>query len=58
MLTLEQCKKILSKGDRKYTNEEITKLRSLLYELAEIEYQQKKVKENEQKSNYLHTSFN
>jgi len=38
MLSLEQCKKILNKNGRKYNEEEIKKIRAILYKLAGIEY--------------------
>lgn len=37
MIPLEQCKKILNKGKRKYSEEEIIKIREFLYFIAEIE---------------------
>lgn len=37
MLSLEQSKAILNKGERKYSDEEIKRLRDVLYTLAEFE---------------------
>ncbi|WP_281669259.1 hypothetical protein [Segatella buccae] len=37
MITLEQCKKTLNRGERKYTNEEIKQIREYLMLLAEME---------------------
>jgi len=37
MLSLSFCKRILNKGDRKYTDKEIAAIRELLYQLAEID---------------------
>ena len=37
MITLEQCKKTLNRGERKYTNEEIKQIREDLMLLAEME---------------------
>jgi len=38
MLGIEQCKKILNNNGKKYSEEEIKKIRELLYKLAAIEY--------------------
>ena len=43
MLVLEQCKKILNNGKRKYTDEEVKQIREYLYLFAEFQI------ENEQK---------
>ena len=37
MLTLEQCKKVLNKGRRKYSEEDIRKIRDYLYSIGHIE---------------------
>lgn len=37
MIALDKCKKILNKGERKYSEEEIKKIRDFLYLVAEIE---------------------
>ena len=37
MLTLEQCKKVLNKGRRKYSEEDIRKIRDYLYFIGHIE---------------------
>jgi hypothetical protein len=39
MLSIERSKAILNKGDRKYSDEEVKRLRDLLYQLAELEYE-------------------
>ena len=31
MITIEECKKVLNKGERKYKDEEIKKIRECLY---------------------------
>jgi hypothetical protein len=36
-LDLETCKKILNAGDRKYSNEEVIRIRDYLYRVAAIE---------------------
>jgi len=38
MLNLERCKTILNKGTKKFSNEEIKKIREYLYQLADIEF--------------------
>jgi len=43
MLSLEECKKILNNGKRKYKDEEVKQIREYLYMLAEFQI------ENEQK---------
>ena len=49
MITLEQCKKTLNRGERKYTNEEIKQIREYLMLLAEMENENnfKKIKQYE-----------
>ena len=37
MLKIEQCKNILNKGIRKFTNDEIKEIRDYLYLIADIE---------------------
>ena len=37
MLNIEQCKNILHKGIRKFTNDEIKEIRDYLYLIADIE---------------------
>ena len=37
MITIEECKKILNKGSKKYNEEEIKKLRLYLYFIGEIQ---------------------
>ena len=51
MLTLEQCKRILNKGERKYSEEEIRSIREFLYIIAEIENNDFNTEEDE--CNYL-----
>lgn len=36
MLSVDECKEILNENTRKYTDEEIEKIRCFLYQLAEI----------------------
>ncbi|KAB2881564.1 hypothetical protein F9K33_00460 [bacterium] len=37
MISIERCKEILNRGERKYSDEEIQKLREQYYKLAAIE---------------------
>ncbi len=37
MINIEQCKKVLNIGERKYKDEEIKMIRDFLYQLAELE---------------------
>jgi len=39
MLNIEKCKKILQQNGKVYTNEEVEKIRHLLYKLGNLEYQ-------------------
>ncbi len=47
MLTIDYCKNILNKGERKYSEEEIRKIREFLYLIAEIENNDLKTEEDE-----------
>lgn len=38
-LSLEKCRKILEQNGNKYMDDEILKIRKLLYKLGELEYQ-------------------
>jgi hypothetical protein len=48
MISLEQCKKILNKTKKKYTDDEIKAIREWLYRIAEIEYQRYTQKDTKQ----------
>ncbi len=37
MLTLEKCTKVLNKGKRKYTNDEVKLIREYLYFIASLQ---------------------
>ena len=39
MIPIEKCKEILNNGERKYTDEEIIKIRNLLYQLGYLDYE-------------------
>ena len=42
MITIEQCNKILNKGERKYEDDEIRLIREYLYQLANLEIKELK----------------
>jgi hypothetical protein len=52
VITIERCKKILNRGERKYSEEEIRDIREFLYLLAEIENNDLKT-ENDECNNLL-----
>ena len=56
MLSLEKCKELLNRDGKSYSDEQILKIRTFLYQLAEIEYEEyiKNLK-NEEESDHLHT---
>jgi len=37
MITIEECKKVLNKGERKYKDEEIKKIREYLYFIGSLQ---------------------
>ena len=39
MLKLESCRKILNQEENKYTKEEIEAIRTILYQIANVDYQ-------------------
>lgn len=46
MLSLKKCNEILNKKEKKYTHDQVMKVRELLYQIAEIVYESK-LSENE-----------
>ena len=55
MLSLENCKKILTKNGVKYNDEQVKEIREMLYKLGRIDfmnYKQKKL--TDEKSYHLH----
>jgi len=44
MINIEQCRKILNNGERKYKDEEIRQIRDFLYQLANLEINELKTK--------------
>ena len=60
MLSIKQCREKLENNGKEFTDEQILAIRDYLYKLGHINisYIKIKLKENEQKGNYLHTSIN
>ncbi|HMK02961.1 MAG TPA: hypothetical protein VK489_02170, partial [Ferruginibacter sp.] len=59
MLSIGQCKKVLNKTGKQFKEEEIAKLREVLYQIAQMDYNQfKKQNENDKERNYLYQSLN
>ena len=59
MLSIDECKKILNKTERKYTTEQIKEIRLTLYKLADIVYTENHIQNeqlNRKKSNSLQKS--
>ena len=59
MLSIDECKKILNKTERKYTTEQIKEIRLTLYKLADIVYTENYIQNeqlNREKSNSLQKS--
>ncbi|MBS0646660.1 MAG: hypothetical protein JSR97_08760 [Verrucomicrobia bacterium] len=60
MLNLELCKKVLQKNGTTYTDDEVKRIRQLLYKLANLDYKlfsELKTK-TDAKSNHLHEGVN
>jgi len=53
MLKFEECKKILQRNGKKYTDEEIEKIKDFLWEIAQIE-----IKNIEKLERYENSSIN
>lgn len=49
MISIEHCKKILNKGKRKYTDEEVKQIREFLFLLAELQLENEEYMINKQK---------
>jgi hypothetical protein len=47
MISLEKCDEILNKRERKYTKEQVVKIRDFLIQIAEIITQTKQLKNEE-----------
>lgn len=50
MLSIEHCKKILNKGKRKYTDEEVKQIREFLFLLAELQLENEEYMINKQRN--------
>jgi len=59
MLSIEKCKQILSKSGKSYSNEDVSTLRDMLYDLGKLEYYliKQNIDKNEE-CDHLHESFN
>lgn len=47
MLTIEECKEVLHENKKKFTDEEILKIRELLYKMAKIVISNPKFEDDE-----------
>ena len=47
MISLKKCDEVLNKNERKFTNEQVEKIREFLYQIAEIITQTKQLKNEE-----------
>lgn len=57
MLSIEECKRTLEKYGDSYTDEEVKKIRDVLYRIAQLDYQNYK-KGKYEESHHLHQSIN
>ena len=53
MLPLEYCKKILNKGDCKFSNEETKQIRDFLYSIGQIEINNNEINYTENERNTI-----
>ena len=58
MLTLKECKNILNKNEGNYSNEEIERIKAMLYKLAEIDYEELTEKRIDDESYYIRKGIN
>ncbi len=55
MLSIEYCKKLLTKNGKTYNEEQVKEIRELLYKLGRIDFMNYQLKKQEnEKNNYLH----
>jgi hypothetical protein len=57
MLSIEECKRTLEKYGDNYTEEEVKKIKEVLYQIAELDYQNFKTGKYEER-HHLHESVN
>lgn len=57
MLPIELCEKILNSKQDRYSRNQILEIRDLLYQLANIEYQEYKNKKNGNECGTVYTRF-
>lgn len=53
MLSLNYCRSVLNKGERKYDDQEIKSIRDFLYIVAGIEMENNETNEKEDECDYL-----
>lgn len=58
MLTTNECLKILNKDKKKYSTEQVNKIRMLLYQFGEIAYTQFQQTKINEKSNIIYQGIN
>lgn len=58
MISLADCKKVITKDGRKISDVELEKMRAFLYLIAELDYQNCKIQIDERKSNTIYTGIN
>lgn len=59
MPSIEQCKRILESNEKKYSDKQVKAIRQILYQLAEIDYNNYKENlKHVKKSGSLYQSFN
>ncbi len=59
MLSIEHCKKVLHKNGKQYKDEEIHKLRAVLYQFAQMDYKIFKKEDcNGKERNNIYQSIN
>jgi hypothetical protein len=58
MLSIAQCSKILNSKGKKHTNEEVELIRSLLYTLGQIDYQNFQAKQHGKEGRTLRKGIN
>jgi hypothetical protein len=57
MLSIEQCRKILQRHGKHYSNEEVRQIRDLLYQLGYLDYEDFKEQQNGATGDHLHEGF-